>query len=111
MDYKKINAPLSTQPRDLIDLAAPTGNIYESVSIIARRSNQIAAEMKHDLENKLKEFGTRTDNMEEVTENHEQIEISKYFEKLPKPTLMATTEFMEGKLLYRNPAKDAATID
>lgn len=111
MDYKKTNAPLSTQPRDLIDLAEPTGNIYETVSIIARRSNQIAAEMKHDLENKLKEFASLTDNLEEVTENREQIEISRYYERLPKPTLIATQEYVENKIIYRNPTKEKSNLD
>lgn len=111
MDYKKTNAPLSTQPRDLIDLAQSTGNIYETVSIIGRRSNQIAAEMKHDLDTKLKEFGSMTDNLEEVSENREQIEISRYYEKLPKPTLIATQEYVDGKLIFRNPTKEKSDLD
>jgi DNA-directed RNA polymerase subunit K/omega len=108
MDYKKSNAPLNTVTRDLVKLAEPTGNVYETVSIIAKRSNQIAAEMRHDLENKLKEFASLTDNNEEVSENREQIEISRYYEKLPKPTLIATQEYIDGKLYYRNPSKDRA---
>ena len=106
MDYKKTNAPLNTVTRDMIALSADTGNVYETVCIIAKRANQIALEMKHDLERKLQEFTTSTDNLEEVTENREQIEISRYYERLPKPTLIATQEYIEGKICYRNPAKD-----
>lgn len=111
MDYKKSNAPLNTVTRDLVEMAEPTGNIYETVSIIAKRANQIAGEMRHDLEKKLQEFASLNDNLEEVSENREQIEISLYYEKLPKPTLIATQEYVEGKLYYRNPSKDRANLD
>ena len=106
MDYKKTNAPLNTVTRDMIDLSQDTGNVYETVCIIAKRSNQIAGEMKHDLEKKLQEFASLNDNLEEISENREQIEISRYYEKLPKPTLIATQEYVEHKILFRNPAKD-----
>ncbi len=111
MDYKKSNAPLNTVTRDLVEMAEPTGNIYETVSIIAKRANQIAGEMRHDLEKKLQEFASLNDNLEEVNENREQIEISRYYEKLPKPTLIATQEYIDGKLYYRNPSKDRANLD
>ena len=111
MDYKKSNAPLNPVTRDLVEMAEATGNIYETVSIIAKRSNQIAAEMRHDLEKKLQEFASLNDNLEEVSENREQIEISRYYEKLPKPTLIATQEYLDGKLYYRNPTKDRARVD
>ena len=111
MDYKKTNAPLNTVTRDMIKLAEPTGNVYETVCIIAKRANQISLEMKHDLERKLQEFTTSTDNLEEVTENREQIEISRYYERLPKPTLIATQEYIDGKIFYRNPAKDKLNLD
>ncbi|WP_304611546.1 DNA-directed RNA polymerase subunit omega [Paramuribaculum intestinale] len=104
MDYKKTNAPLNTVTRDLVDLSEETGNIYETVCIIAKRSNQIAGEMKHDLEKKLQEFASLNDNLEEISENREQIEISRYYEKLPKPTLIATQEYIEHKIHFRNPA-------
>ena len=104
MDYKKSNAPLNTVTRDLVDLAEATGNVYETVAIIGKRSNQIAAEMRNDLEKKLQEFAS-TDNMEEVSENREQIEISKFYEKLPKPTLIATQEYLDHKLYFANPSK------
>ena len=96
MDYRKINAPLSTVTRDVNELSKETGNIYESVMIMARRANQISQEVKKELELKLQEFSTYTDNMEEVSENREQIEISKFYEKLPKPTLITAKEFANG---------------
>ncbi len=106
MDYRKTNAPTNTVTRDLIKLAEPTGNIYETVAIISKRANQISVEMKQDLEKKLQEFASYNDNLEEVFENREQIEISRYYEKLPKPTLIAAQEFIEGKVYYKNPAKE-----
>lgn len=105
MDYKKTKAPTNTVTRDMIAMAKPTGNVYETVSIIGKRANQIAIAMKKDLEKKLQEFAS-TDNMEEVSENREQIEISRFYEKLPKPTLIATQEYIEGELYYSNPAKE-----
>lgn len=111
MDYKKTNAPLNTVTRDMIELSEDTQNVYETVCIIAKRSNQIAGEMKHDLEKKLQEFASLNDNLEEVSENHEQIEISRYYEKLPKPTLIATQEYIEGKIHYRNPSKDKINME
>ena len=111
MDYKKTNAPLNTVTRDMIELSQDTGNVYETVCIIAKRANQISAEMKRDLESKLKEFGNITDNMEEVAENREQIEISRYYEKLPKPTLIATQEYVDHKLYFRNPSTDMVQLD
>ena len=111
MDYKQTNAPLNTVTHDLIELAEPTGNIYETVCIISKRANQIAAEMKHDLEKKLQEFASMNDSLEEISENREQIEISKYYEHLPKPTLIATQEFEDGKIAYRNMAKNRDILD
>jgi DNA-directed RNA polymerase subunit K/omega len=110
MDYKKSNTPLNTVTRDMIKMADQTGNVYESVCIIAKRANQIAIEMKKDLEKKLQEFAAN-DNMEEVTENREQIEISKFYEKLPKPVLLATQEYIEHKLYFSNPLKGRAKLD
>ena len=111
MDYKRSNAPINTVTRDVIKLSEDTGNVCETVCIIAKRANQIAVEMKHDLEKKLQEFATLNDNLEEVSENREQIEISRYYEKLPKPVLIATQEYIEGKIEYRNPAKEKAKLD
>ena len=111
MDYKKTNAPLNTVTRDLIDLSKQTGNIYETVCVIAKRSNQIAAEMKQNKKKKLQEFASLNDNLEEITENREQIEISRYYEKLPKPTLIATQEYVDHRLTFRNPATDKSALD
>ena len=111
MDYKKTNAPLNTVTRDMIKMSADTGNVYETVCIIAKRSNQIAVEMKQELETKLHEFASMNDNLEEVSENREQIEISRYYEKLPKPTLIAAQEYEDGKLVYRNPLKEKENLD
>ncbi|MBR0201415.1 MAG: DNA-directed RNA polymerase subunit omega [Bacteroidaceae bacterium] len=105
MDYKKTNAPTNTVTRDIMTLADETGNIYESVAIIAKRANQIAVDLKSELSKKLQEFASTNDNLDEVFENREQIEISRFYEKLPKPTLIATQEFIEGKVYFRNPAK------
>ena len=107
MDYKKTNAPTNTVTQDILDLCEDTGNIYESVAIIAKRANQISVDLKTELSKKLQEFASNNDNLDEVFENREQIEISRYYEKLPKPTLIATQEFREGKIYYRNPAKEA----
>lgn len=107
MDYKKTNAPTNTVTRNLMELSTETGNIYESVTIIAKRSNQIATQMKEDLKAKLSEFASQNDNLEEEFHNDEQITVSKHYERLPKPTLIATQEFIEDKVYYRNPSKDA----
>ena len=106
MDYKKSNAPTNTVTRNMMDLCEDTGNVYETVAIIGKRANQIGQEMKTDLSKKLQEFASYNDNLEEVFENREQIEISRYYEKLPKPTLIATQEYIEDKVYYRNPAKE-----
>lgn len=113
MDYKKTNAPTNTATRNVIELAKDTGNVYETVCIIAKRANQIAREMKEELDNKLQEFAASSDkdNMEEENENREQIEVSRYYEKLPKPTLIATQEYIDGRIYYRNPEKDKDSLD
>ena len=98
MDYKKSKAQVNTVTRNIMDLCEETGNIYETVAIIAKRSNQISLEIKQDLNKKLAEFASYNDSLEEVFENREQIEISRYYEKLPKPTLLATQEFLDGNV-------------
>ena len=105
MDYKKVKAPTNTITRDMNSLSEPVGNIYETMSIIGKRSNQIAADVKRELDKKLQDFSSVSDNLEEVFENREQIEISRYYEKMPKPTLSAVKEFEEGGTYYKNPAK------
>jgi len=106
MDYKKSSIPNSTVTRDMNVLTEETGNVYETVKIIGKRANQISVEMKSELDKKLQEFASYTDNLEEVFENREQIEISRYYEKLPKATLVATQEFIEGKIYHKNPARE-----
>ena len=103
MDYRKSNAPTNTVTRDMMKLSEETGNVYETVAIISKRANQISVEMKQDLEKKLQEFASYNDNLEEVFENREQIEISRYYEK---STLIAAQEYEDGKVYYKNPAKE-----
>lgn len=110
MDFKKTNAPTNTVTRDLMDLCKDTGNIYETVAILGKRANQISTAMKEELTRKLQEFGSSQDNLEEIFENEEQIQISRYYERLPKPTLIATQEFLEDKVYYRNPSKEREII-
>ena len=105
MDYKKSKAPTNTVTRNIMDLCKDTGNIYESVAIIGKRANQISVEIKSK---KLAEFASYNDSLEEVFENREQIEISRYYEKLPKPTLLATEEFVDNQVYFRDPSKDKA---
>ena len=110
MDYKKTNAATNTETMDISEMAAPVGNIYEMVRIISKRANQISVDMKHDLDTKLQEFASYSDNLEEVFENHEQIEISKFYEKLPKPSLIAIQEWKDGEIYYRNPNKEKESL-
>lgn len=101
---------MATQPsiitRDIDQIAAPTGNIYESIVVMSKRARQIAINLKEELNGKLAEFATTVDNLEEVFENREQIEISKYYERMPKPTNTAAEEFLEGKISYRQRAAE-----
>jgi len=101
MDNKKTPVINNTVTRDLSKLSLPTNNIYESVMIMAKRANQIAAEMKQELNAKLEEFSSYADTLEETFENREQIEISRYYERQPKPTLLAINEFEGEKIYYR----------
>ncbi|MDD4631303.1 MAG: DNA-directed RNA polymerase subunit omega [Proteiniphilum sp.] len=106
MDYRKIAASSNTETQDVMKLAEPVGNVYEMVRIISKRANQLSVEMKQDLDTKLQEFASYSDNLEEVFENHEQIEISRFYEKLPKPSLLAVEEWKEEEIYYRNPSKE-----
>lgn len=99
MEIKQV--PTNTITRNLSELAKPTGNIYETVMIIAKRANQISANIKQELSQKLEEFSNYADTLEETFENREQIEISKHYERLPKPTLVAIEEFRNGEIYYR----------
>ncbi|MFM2206647.1 MAG: hypothetical protein RL213_622 [Bacteroidota bacterium] len=96
----------TTITRNLRDYDKETGNVYESLVIISKRANQISSELKEELNAKLSEFNTASDNLEEIFENREQIEISKYYERLPKPTLIALNEFQDKKIYHRNPARE-----
>lgn len=103
MDYKKTKAPATTVTRNLNEIDDVTGNIYETVAIVSKRANQIGSELKEELNRKLEEFASYTDNLEEVFENREQIEISRFYERLPKPTLIAVQEFIDDQVYYRKP--------
>lgn len=92
--------------RDMDKLAEPTQNIYESIAVISKRARQISAKMKEELNAKLAEFASTVDNLEEVFENREQIEISKFYERMPKPTSIAIDEFLEGKIMFRKPDQE-----
>lgn len=105
IDYKKSKAPASTITHDLQTLDDSTGNIYESIIITAKRANQISVEIKQELSSKLEEFAYYTDNLEEVFENREQIEISRFYERLPKPGLIALQEFLDDKIYFRRGEK------
>ncbi|MCT1532437.1 DNA-directed RNA polymerase subunit omega [Sphingobacterium daejeonense] len=98
--------PNSTVTRDLRELDKNTDNLYESIVVISKRANQISVDMKEELNSKLSEFASSNDNLEEVFENREQIEISKHYERLPKPTLVAIDEFLHDKVYFRNPSKE-----
>lgn len=103
METKKANSALTTITRDVDKIEEITNNIYQAIMIIAKRANQIAVEMKEELNKKLEEFSSYTETLEEVFENREQIEISKYYERLPKPVAIALQEFIENKLYYKIP--------
>ncbi len=108
MDYKKSSAPVTTVTRDLKDLGHNTNNVYQTIAIVSKRANQIGVEIKTELNSKLEEFASYSDNLEEVFENREQIEISKFYERLPKPSLIAVQEFLEDKVYFRIPEAPAA---
>ncbi|WP_416443070.1 DNA-directed RNA polymerase subunit omega [Leeuwenhoekiella sp. A16] len=105
MDVKNLEAPVNTITFNREKIDAPTSNIYEAISIIAKRATQINTEIKRELLEKLDEFATYSDSLEEIFENKEQIEVSKFYEKLPKPHAMAVQEWLEDKIYYRNTAE------
>ena len=102
MDYKRTNAPTNCITRDVVEMADKTGNVYESVVICSKMADQVNADIRKELYKKLEEFSTFNDNLEEIHENREQIEVSKYYEKLPKPTNIAIEEFMDDNVYYTN---------
>ncbi len=106
MDFKKVNAPVSTETYNRNILDEPTNNIYEAISIISRRAEQINTEIRKELIEKLEEFATYNDSLEEIFENKEQIEVSKFYERLPKPHAMAVQEWLNDNIYYRNTEED-----
>tara|TARA_B100000900_G_C20008353_1_gene484748 strand:+ start:61 stop:381 length:321 start_codon:yes stop_codon:yes gene_type:complete len=106
MDYKKTSASKTTVTNDNKLLEEKVGNIYEAIAALEKRSNQIGAELKEELINKLDEFATHNDNLDEIFENKEQIEVSKFYEKLPKPTLIATRELLDDELFIKAAKED-----
>ncbi|MEM9686650.1 MAG: DNA-directed RNA polymerase subunit omega [Bacteroidota bacterium] len=105
IDLRKNDASISTITLDRDKISEPTGNIYEAISIMAKRSIQINSDIKKELVEKLEEFATYTDSLEEIFENKEQIEVSKYYERLPKPHALAIQEWLEGQIYYRDTGK------
>jgi hypothetical protein len=107
MDYKKVKTDTVAVTRNIEDFTTGTANVYETVAFLSKRANQISLEMKEELNQKIAEFATTTDNLEEIFENREQIEIAKYYEHLPKPTLIAIHEYLNTELYFRNPHKES----
>lgn len=110
MDYKKIKTESTAVTRQKDRFYEQTGNIYETVAVLSKRANQIGLEIKKELDIKIEEFAPATDNLEEVFENREQIEIAKFYERLPKPTLIAVHEFLNEKIYIRNPHSEESKI-
>jgi len=106
MNFKNLNAEKTTVTRDIIHLEEKTGNIYKSIVAISKRANQISSTLKEELTQKLQEFNVSTDNLEEVFENREQIELSRYYERMAKPPAIATQEILDDKLFMRNPEQE-----
>lgn len=105
--YRELQAPEFIEPRDIGEVEEATGNVYQSLAVISQRANQIGIQLKEELHGKLEEFAVTGDTLEEVMENREQIEISKYYEKLPHPTILATEEVLTGKVYFRHRDEDA----
>ena len=110
MDFKKVKTESTAVTRQKDRFYDQTGNIYETVAVLSKRANQIGLEIKKELDSKIEEFAPATDNLEEVFENREQIEIAKFYERLPKPTLLAIHEFLNERVYFRNPHKEASDI-
>ncbi|MDD3772637.1 MAG: DNA-directed RNA polymerase subunit omega [Weeksellaceae bacterium] len=106
MNFKEIEAPTTTETFNRGKIEAPTGNLYEAIVIMGKRAEQIGQEMKTELIQKLDEFASHTDSLEEIFENREQIEVSKFYERLPKSTSIAITEWMDGNVYFRKPSED-----
>lgn len=107
MDYKNVEAELTTKTYNRDKIEAPTNNLYEAIAIMGKRAEQINGEMKTELIEKLDEFASHSDSLEEVFENREQIEVSRFYERLPKPTAIAIKEWLDGNIYYRKPEEEA----
>lgn len=106
MDYKNVDAELTTKTYDRGQIEKPTGNLYEAIAILGKRAEQIKSELKTELLEKLDEFAAHSDSLEEVFENREQIEVSKFYERLPKPTAIAIKEWLDGDVYFRKPEEE-----
>ncbi len=106
IDYKKIKTNTTAETLDVVDLEKGTNNIYESIAILAKRANQIGLELKEELNEKVSEFMINNDTLEEIFENREQIEVARFYERLPKPSLLAIHEFLHDEIYHRNPLKE-----
>lgn len=110
-DYKNTEAPVSTVTFDKTKIEEPTQNIYKAIAIMSKRASQINEDLKSELVDKLEEFATFNDSLEEVFENKEQIEVSRFYERLPKPTAIAVQEWLDGEIYFRNPEEDNENLD
>lgn len=110
MDYKKTKADTTTQTRNLNDFVKLTDNVYESITILSKRADQISQDLKHELYRKIEEFSSTNDSLEEVFENREQIEIARFYEQLSKPTLISIYEYLNDQLIYRNEANGKGVV-
>lgn len=106
MEYKNVAAELTTKTYDRNKIERPTGNLYEAIAIMGKRAEQIKGEIKTELIEKLDEFAAHSDSLEEVFENREQIEVSKFYERLPKPTSVAIKEWLDGEVYFRKPEEE-----
>lgn len=106
MDYKKVKTNTTAESLDVVNLEGDTNNIYESIAILGRRANQIGLDLKEELNEKVAEFQVNNDTLEEVFENREQIEVARFYERLPRPTLLAIHEFLSEEIYFRNPLKE-----
>lgn len=104
MDYKRTKADTSIKTRNLNEFDTLTGNLYETIAMLSKRSDQISADLKQELYKKIEDFAVATDSLDEIHENKEQIELAKFYEQLPKPYLIAIKEYMDEKLVYKNPS-------
>lgn len=111
MDYRKYNTDTHAITRNLNDFDKETVNVYESIVVLAKRANQISSDLKEELNRKINEFSTSNDNLEEIFENREQIELARYYEQLPKATLMSIHEFLHDMVYYRNPSKEKDSLE